>query len=89
MVALLLRTAQWTALVLWIALLGCAEHGWAAAAGVMGVLVLAGMCVEAAFRSSIRGPLLASAIHLALLGGIAAAFHFGDIGGHALSVNRF
>ena len=23
------------------------------------------------------------------LGGIAAAFHFGDIGGHALSVNRF
>eukprot|EP01045_Picozoa_sp_COSAG04_P005032 COSAG04_NODE_227_length_19396_cov_29.887547_13_plen_1562_part_00 len=49
-VGLLLRTAQVTALIFWISLLGCAEKGWAVVAVVLGVLVFGGMCAEAAYR---------------------------------------
>ena len=42
-VGLLLRTAQVTALIFWISLLGCAEKGWAAGAVVLGVLAFGGM----------------------------------------------
>eukprot|EP01045_Picozoa_sp_COSAG04_P004117 COSAG04_NODE_175_length_21521_cov_167.404071_9_plen_1287_part_00 len=49
-VGLLLRTAQVTALIFWISLLGCAEKGWAAVAVVLGVLVFGGMCAEAVYR---------------------------------------
>eukprot|EP01045_Picozoa_sp_COSAG04_P002611 COSAG04_NODE_96_length_26486_cov_136.642817_15_plen_1257_part_00 len=130
-VGLLFRTAQVTALIFWISLLGCAEKGWAAVAVVLGVLVFGGMCAEAAYRGrrmkaiewkvkeqpwgmsgydaekwreeqqaqgtllgeekwrepfrsklirlwqpprSVRAPLLWSALHLALLGAMAAVF---------------
>ena len=46
-VGLLLRTAQVTALIFWISLLGCAEKGWAAVAVVLGVLAGRGAHVHA------------------------------------------
>ena len=54
-VALLLRTAQVAALVFWIALLSCAEKGWAGIAIVLSVVVVLAMGGEAAFRSVHNG----------------------------------
>eukprot|EP01045_Picozoa_sp_COSAG04_P004428 COSAG04_NODE_192_length_20873_cov_26.172957_4_plen_631_part_00 len=80
-VALLFRTAQATALIFWIALLGCAEKGWAGLPMLLAVAIFGGMVVEAAKRSeeieSIWPALGLSAVHLGLVGGMAAVF-FGD-----------
>ena len=51
----LLRTAQVTALIFWISLLGCAVKGWAVGAVVLGVLVFGCMCVEAVSRKGALG----------------------------------
>eukprot|EP01045_Picozoa_sp_COSAG04_P021972 COSAG04_NODE_2419_length_4162_cov_3.588481_4_plen_550_part_00 len=52
--AVSLRTAQTTALVFWVSLLGCAEKGLAALAVVVLVLVYLGMLLEAAQRGGSR-----------------------------------
>ena len=44
--ALLLRTAQATALIFWIALLGCAEKGWAGPPMLLAVAIFGGMVYE-------------------------------------------
>ena len=79
-VALLLRTAQVAALVFWIALLSCAEKGWAGIAIVLSVVVVFVGGIESALRSekkTIWAALVLCALHLALVGGMAAVF-FGD-----------
>ena len=77
-VALLLRMAQTAALVFWIALLGCAEKGWAGVAMVLSVLYIGGMVLEAASRSeklqTTFAALCLSLVHLALVGFMAAVF---------------
>ena len=83
-VGLLLRTAQVTALIFWISLLGCAEKGWAGIAIVLSVVVVLGMGAESATRSrgniedrNVWAALALCAAHLGLVGGMAAVF-FGD-----------
>eukprot|EP01045_Picozoa_sp_COSAG04_P004436 COSAG04_NODE_192_length_20873_cov_26.172957_12_plen_1541_part_00 len=85
-VALLLRTAQATALIFWIALTGCAYKGWAGLPMLLAVAIFGWMVYEAAFlRSDVKSEfgetvwtaLTLSAVHLTLLGSMAAAF-FGD-----------
>eukprot|EP01043_Picozoa_sp_COSAG02_P009000 COSAG02_NODE_299_length_25349_cov_53.762020_2_plen_388_part_00 len=84
-VALPLRTAQVAALVFSIALLSCAEKGWAGIAIVLGMSWVVAMGLESSARAwrwsgldhyqyTALGP---CAAHLGLVGGMAAVF-FGD-----------
>ena len=82
-VALPLHTAQVAALVFWIALLSCAEKGWAGIAIVLGVGMVVAMGVESVNRADKEDgfnqhtALGLCAAHLGLVGGMAAVF-FGD-----------